>query len=366
MKRFVIISTYPAHGSKNIGDQLITSCLQNLVSDAISDAQFDVIWRADYWENVKKTVLEADHVFFACLALRQRMSENIYPYLQQVLDSGVPFSVVAAGTDLEVEKNDNIYEGFSDETISVLKTVNERSFFFTTRGVVTQEFCRYLRLSRATLGGDVAFYDKRFDDLKFNNNIEVKKIVVSDPHKPLDYLKPMQVLLEGLKNIFPSAEIVVAQHGLNKIVEDYCLKNSVKTVRIYEDRFNGLDIYDEADLHVGFRVHAHVSALKRRKYSYLLEQDGRGCDYGATLERKISVSNFLYPTRPVLTLKNLARFLSSRPVIYRRFASVSPVYQLLAIIREDSITGFEKFSGLEKQILSFSKINESAMRALLN
>ncbi|MDR5903018.1 polysaccharide pyruvyl transferase family protein [Halomonas icarae] len=365
MKNFVIVSTYPEQGSKNIGDQLITTCLKNLVSDLIPDAGFSVIWRADSWDNVKSTVLGADHVFFACLALRPNMHKNEYPYLGELVDAGIPFSVIAAGTDLPVDKDADIYAGFSDDSIRLLKKVNDRAAVFTTRGGVSQEFCLRIGLEKVIFSGDVAFYDQSLSEVKFEKGVECKKIVVSDPHRASCYIKPFKTLLDGLRDLFPEAEVVVAQHGVNKVIDDFCYENSIKTEKIYEDRYGGLKVYDEADLHVGFRVHAHVSALKRRKYSYLLEQDGRGCDYGSTLERKISVSNFIFPKNLAKNYKNLARLLLGRPLNYVALASVSPVHQLLAIIRHDSEDEFRKFAGLEDQILKFNRLNQGAIEKAL-
>lgn len=365
MKKFVIVSTYPETGSKNIGDQLITTCLQKLVMDKVADAEFSIIWRADSWDNVKEAVFEADHVFFACLALRPNMHKNEYPYLGELVDSGIPFSVIASGTSLPVSKDTNIYEGFSHESISLLKKINDKSVVFTTRGVVSQEFCRRAGLNNAVFNGDVAFYDKKLDGLNFKQGAQCKKIVVSDPHRALGYIEAMHVLIDGLRAVFPDADIVVAQHGVNEVVEDFCRRNSIKVEKIYEDKYSGLKIYDEADLHVGFRVHAHVSALKRRKYSYLLEQDGRGCDYGATLERKISVPNYSFSKTPECSLKNLVKLLIGRPLAYREKASIAPVYQLLAMIRKDSEEGFLKFVGFEQQVVEFNRLTETSIKKVL-
>lgn len=333
--------------------------------DKVADAEFSIIYRADSWDNVKEAVLAADHVFFACLALRANMHKKQYPYLEELVDSGIPFSVIASGTDLPVSKDTNIYEGFSHESISLLKKINDKAVVFTTRGGVSQEFCKRAGLDNAVFNGDVAFYDKKIDEINFKQGAQCKNIVVSDPHRAAGYLEGMHVLIDGLKAIFPDANIVVAQHGVNKVVEDFCKKNSIQIEKIYEDKYSGLKIYEEADLHVGFRVHAHVSALKRKKYSYLLEQDGRGCDYGSTIERKISVPNYSYSKTPVYSVKNLVKLLIGRPLTFKEKASVAPVYELLAMIRRDSEEGFVKFIGLEQQILEFNRLTETSIKKVL-
>jgi len=363
MKNFVIVSTYPESGSKNIGDQLITTCLRTLLVDMVPDAKISVIWRALTWDTVKDIVLGADHVFFACLALRPKMHNQQYPYLNEVVDSGVPFSVIAAGTSLPVENDTVIYDGFSDETHKLLRKVNDKAVAFTSRGGLTQEFCIRAGMDKSVFGGDVAFYDTLYDELRFSKGVDCRRIIVSDPHRALCYLDSLKVLIYGLRDLFPEAELVIAQHGFNRTIDKFCLEQNIKTEKIYEDRYEGLKIYDWADLHVGFRVHGHVSALKRRKYSYLLEQDGRGCDYGATLERKISVQNFCYPSSSCDFI-NLVKFLLRRPV--QKVASVSPVYQLLTIIRQDFENDFERFCGLERQIYEFNSLSLKAVKKALH
>lgn len=364
MKKIVIVSTYPESGSRNIGDQLITSCLKKLIANYIPDAEFNIIWRADSWNNVKDIVLAADHIFFACLAIRPYMHRKEYPYLDKIVNSGIQFSVIAAGTDLAVERDMEIYSGFSKESISLLHDLNNSASVFTTRGGLSQEFCRRIGLDKARFSGDIAFYDKEYAEEIFEKNKKIRKIVISDPHRATAYIKAMGILVDELKGVFPDAKILVAQHGISKEIEDFCKSRNIETIKIYENRYTGLDIYDQADLHVGFRVHGHVSALTRKKYSYLLEQDGRGCDYGLAIEKKISLP--CYSTeKPLLNLKNFVKFIINRPLAVKHIVSASPSYQIIALIRRDFENGFEKFLGLEKQIEKFNEASEDAIQAIL-
>jgi polysaccharide pyruvyl transferase WcaK-like protein len=44
-----------------------------------------------------------------------------------------------------------------------------------------------------------------------------------------------------------------------------------------------LKLYGQVDLHVGYRVHAHLCALSRRRPSLLIAEDGRGRGQAVTL-----------------------------------------------------------------------------------
>lgn len=124
-----------------------------------------------------------------------------------------------------------------------------------------------------------------------------------------------------------------------------------------------MSIYDNADLHVGFRVHGHVSALKRRVYSYLLEQDGRGCDYGLTLSKNISVPNFT-SVRPPVNLKSCFRLYFDR-IMKKVLVPSVPAEEIVSLIREDYHQGFQKFAGLEKEIESFSNATIQSIKFVL-
>lgn len=361
-KKIVIVSTYPEHGSRNIGDQLITTCLTEVI-ESLCDAQIDVVWRADQWQHVRGKILQADHVFFACLAIRQNMHDKEYPYLRQVIESGIPFSVIAAGTSLPVHSCGNVFSNISKASLSLLSCVNKHAAVFTTRGVVTQEFCYRHGLKAASLDGDVAFYSKQYTKRSFMAEKNINTIVLSDPHRASAYLGALRKLYYNLSAMFPEARICVAQHGASEVVELFCRELNIECVKIYEHRYDGLKIYDEADLHVGFRVHGHVSALKRRVYSYLLEQDGRGCDYGLTLDKRISVPNYLIP--PKTTLGSIAKTLFKRSEGQDAIASTVPADVLIGMIRQDHANGFSKFIGLENQIETFNRNTYYSVQAAL-
>lgn len=358
--KIVIVSTYPKEGSKNIGDQLITNSLISDIQDINPNTSFEIVFRAENWNLVKDKILNADHVFFACLAIRKNMHSIQYPWLSKVIDSGVPFSCIASGTSLSVTINQNIYSELSSVTHELLQKINNKAVSFTTRGVMSQFFCETLNLNRCVFNGDIAFYNTKYSQVKFIDNQYIKNIVVSDPHRANAYLGSIKVLLDGLKELFPEAKIILAQHGVNPVIEQFCKTEGVETIKIYEDPESGLDIYDKADLHVGYRVHAHVSALTRRKYSYLMEQDGRGCDYGLTLYRKISIPNYI--DLPSISKPNVIFqkvFLRAAKILT---ASTSPAYQMLALIQADKNLGFQKFLGLEEQIESFNNSSLLSIR----
>ena len=360
--RIAVISTYPGEGSRNIGDKLIELSTRSILEEIHPEATVDAFWRASNWEDVKH-IIHYDHIVFACLAIRTNLTA-IYPYLDRVLDSGIPYSVIAAGTELSMEASSNIDSGYSAAELTLLRRVGSGANVFTTRGALTQYFCQQIGITSAQFSGDVAFFDRRFDERSFLPNMEIRRIAISDPHSPKFYVNAFGRLVCSLRTMFPDAEIDLNLHGINPFAEKLATTLGLNVRRLYEKPTNGLDVYDDYDLHVGFRVHAHVSALKRRKYSYLLEQDGRGRDYGLTISRRLSVPC----PKPHRTL--LGRVLGKvipRKILERLHngsaAPASAVDSLMARIHRDRESGFDVFSGLEVEIASFGINNVDALRS---
>lgn len=364
MKKYTIISTFPESGSQNIGDRLITSSLIGLIQDHQNKIKFNVIWRAENWENVKHIITKSDHIFFACLAIRPNMTVLEYPFLNNILETKIPFSVISAGTALNLN-NSNIFSGFSEETLKALSTINKTAKVFSTRGYLTQEFCTKHSLNNAFFSGDVAFYDTRFSHLKFQKDQAINNIGISSPHYSKAYIYNLQLLHNELKDIFPKANIYVIHHGKDEITKKFCKENRIIQYEIYNDPESGLELYSETDLHVGFRVHGHVSALKRRKYSYLLEQDGRGCDYGLTINNKISVPNYIRNKSKSNFVSKITSKLYNRNTTEQWTPEISPVHEIISLIRQDARNGFDKFCGLEIQLQNFADLLKKAIQIAL-
>ncbi|NLS11060.1 polysaccharide pyruvyl transferase family protein [Nesterenkonia sp. MY13] len=349
------MSTYPEHGSKNIGDFLITQSLIAMIR-RLSKVEPSIltVWRGDSWEAVKDTIMAADHVFFACLAIRPQMGDSIYPFASKLVEHDVRFSVHAAGTDLRVSGTENLYGGLDEDTVHLLREVATSATEFTTRGVLTQEFCRQLGLSKSRFEGDLAFYEPGRHGLPVTRPSQINTILVSDPHRAPQYMESFDALISGLMRMFPKASIKVVLHGLNPEIADYCASKWIECEPIFEDPEEGLAAYERGDIHVGYRVHGHVTALKKRKPSYLLEQDGRGTDYGLTMSRRLTVPNYPLPT-PVD--KDAERVASQ--------ASVVAPQELLALVRRDIESGFERFEGLGEELTQYSQAAEARVEKVI-
>ncbi|MCQ6262013.1 polysaccharide pyruvyl transferase family protein [Alcanivorax sp. MM125-6] len=352
--KLCLVSTYPQQGSQNIGDALITNATMNYLRDKLDECSLDFcsLWRASSWDSVKSEVLASDFIVFPCLAIRRDMAEIQYPFIERIMESEKPFFILAAGTSLPVDGADiNFSNVVSERTASILRRIDDQALFFSSRGALTQSFLSSLGLKNARLTGDIAFYDPRFLGRRFGPVTCVRRIAVSDPHYGTRYATVTRTLLAALSAIFPDADIDILQHGNDKSVTAGLVDEGFTVREIFRDKDSGLDAYDDYDLHVGFRVHGHVSSLNRRIPSYLLEQDGRGADYGLTLDANISIP--CYPREA--NLSRLARLERRLRGGSNGAFGTDAITALVAMLRKDRDEQFRKFLGLEEQLIGFTR-----------
>jgi hypothetical protein len=336
--------------ARNLGDELIAKRCEAMIRDIDPDAEIAVIWRGDTWTNVKANVEESDLVVLACLAIRKGLGSGAYPYLAELVATDVPIAVVSAGLSIGAFSSKSpLAEIMSSEDADLLKALGERSVFFSTRGYLTQRLLEELNV-RSEFAGDVAFYQPLFSARRFEPLSSVTRIAVSDPHYAEEYGNSFRYLIAGLRKQFPDASIDMLVHGVNEPARALAQQADVPFVEMYLR--DGLSTYDRYDLHVGYRIHGHVSALSRRIPSYLLEQDDRGSDYGAAFSRRISFASH----RGTSGERKKVVADGDAPPPPRQILT-SPVDVLLSVLRQDVSQSFARFSGLEAEVQAHADRN---------
>lgn len=64
-------------------------------------------------------------------------------------------------------------------------------------------------------------------------------------------------------------------------VAHYAQNLGFETLHLYRDVKN-LDIYNDMDLHIGYRLHGHITFLRKRKASVLMIKDARAFGFAHT------------------------------------------------------------------------------------
>src|SRR5690606_13719192 len=131
--KICIISTSRV-AAMNLGDELIANRCKAMVQNIVPQGEITTIFRMDTWENVAEVVRSSDLAVIACLAIRKDSSKS-YPYMRELINSGTPIAVVSAGLSLGAfAAREPVYEHLTTEEIDLLKSLADRSIFFSTRG----------------------------------------------------------------------------------------------------------------------------------------------------------------------------------------------------------------------------------------
>lgn len=123
-------------------------------------------------------------------------------------------------------------------------------------------------------------------------------IMVSDPAFPQN-VNYMRVVLKTIHTAYPDARIKVLLH---RGITDYnkWMISKLSQLKMHYEIENisgsseGFKQYDSCDLHVGFRVHAHIYNLSMGTPSILINEDARGNGVNDALGiRNVSIDKYL-------------------------------------------------------------------------
>lgn len=188
---------------------------------------------------------------------------------------------------------------FTNTTVSFLRKVDIYGLGLGCRDLYSYKTLKKQGFRNVYMTGCPAWYD-----LKYVHNTElskrkkkIKKIIISDPAQRRNFESAFKIV-EYVYNKFPNSSITFMFHrGIGKdqytserqgeALESLCekLKSSIIPMNVIDISYGaaGFDIYNDCDLHIGFRVHAHIYNLSRRNRTILIEEDGRGAGVNQAL-----------------------------------------------------------------------------------
>jgi len=163
----------------------------------------------------------------------------------------------------------------ADEDRRFLETILARTTAIGARDPLTAELLVRSGIECVLMTGDPAWYDldRIADPLRIPAPIRV--ITITPPANPAAFSQAA-TLFRALVAARPAARFRVVHHrGVQRPFAALAAKLGWEQVDITGSA-DGFATYDEADLHVGYRVHAHLYATSRGVPSYLVAEDSRG------------------------------------------------------------------------------------------
>ncbi|MHA1540132.1 MAG: polysaccharide pyruvyl transferase family protein [Alphaproteobacteria bacterium] len=195
---------------------------------------------------------------------------------------------------------------FTAESKKFIKAIHKRISHSSVRDDLTLDVIKNLKLDNILMTGCPAWYDLEYikNNFKFKTEKQIKKIAFSTP-AIID--KNTIHVMKHLSKRFPDATKICTFHhgfytGLNLTgvkkalgfikAAFYAKKYGFKVADLNSD-LKKIHIYDDIDLHIGYRVHAHIYMLSHRRPSFIIAEDSRAT--GQSLSMGLPAFNYDSP-----------------------------------------------------------------------
>jgi Polysaccharide pyruvyl transferase len=281
---------------KNVGDFLIRDRSLKLLKHLKPNDEFIEF---NSWESLtdKLETVNKSKGLIICggPGYKQDMFPKVYPLTDNLDDIKVPMYILGAGWygvtgENEVLKN----YSFSDKTFSLLQKIAQNNGL-SCRDYYTKRVVNNNGINSINMTGCPVMYNIDYLNTEMRIPNEINSIVFTTPQDPV-FTNQCIKLMKSLKLKFPKAKLYASFHrGVGRdsgtgLVEGIHLEKMAKEATLlgYEIVDSSYDLskisfYSETDLHIGYRVHAHLYYLSERKPSFLINEDGRGTGFCSLL-----------------------------------------------------------------------------------
>lgn len=178
---------------------------------------------------------------------------------------------------------------FEDSSKKLLKRIEEDSKFLGCRDYYAVRVLKANGFNSGIMTGCPAWFDIESIGKRYTGNGEIKKILISDPADIRSFGEQSLQVVKYVKKKFPNATVEYVFHrgtkhdkftpqnvasAMDKVISE--LKELGITYHDIAFGCDGFKLYDDCDLHIGHRVHAHIYNMSIRNRSILIEEDSRG------------------------------------------------------------------------------------------
>lgn len=285
---YTILSTYPPHASGNVGDKLLEEQAQRLIEKETGVEEFEIFHRSRDFSSHIDYLNGSDAIILPAFAIREPLHPDTYTLAENLSSIETPIIPLAANwTHYPGDEISNKYLGYNSDTMSLLKLLYNQSLLerFTTRDIYTKRILQRHGFEDTTLVGDLAWYHYDYLGEPMRTPESIDQIVMTTPHNA-HYVDQAKAVMDMLIEEFPDATITCSFHSTlspsDKMLREEAKQRGFDVVLASHDTDN-IAFYDDCDLHVGYRLHGHISFLRRRLPSVLIGEDGRGNGFNATL-----------------------------------------------------------------------------------
>ena len=278
------------HGAiKNAGDFLISYRSQSLVKALIPGCELIPVWEGEKETTIRKHLSNVNGIIFGGGPFfTHHIHPGDIPFVADLNSIDLPMINIGGGWYGKDNRYESVVNYSLDEgSIQLLKKIEESCGCLSYRDWFTVNMLKEKGFN-AEMHGCPAWYDLDNVDVDRLRDMKgISKICISDPAEIKNY-EAARNLISILKKRYPDAEIQFVFHRGTWEAEEGQLgeKRKAAILSTLEENniswkdisggYEGFSVYDSCDLHIGFRVHAHIYNLSKRNRTILLEEDGRG------------------------------------------------------------------------------------------
>ncbi|MER7796514.1 polysaccharide pyruvyl transferase family protein [Microbacterium sp. NPDC096154] len=285
------MAIYVTHGAKkNVGDYLIHARGRALLAHLLPDAEIKSVarWqRGELPEDAKALVMCGGP------GVSTRMVEDTFPIVRAAVENGLTLAGIGLGWSGLPARAPQEFS-MSAGSLEVLRGINANGAPLTVRDDVTHGILTRMGIETVR-SGCTAWYSVPHLGTPVPAFGAPKTVVFTTPARPQNTLEAIK-LMGLLKKRYAGARLVASFHrGVLPDRQTDPARSAALVAQAVAARALGfevldaaydlskIDFYGEADLHVGYRVHAHLAFVSQHRPSVLLTEDGRGYGQSVTL-----------------------------------------------------------------------------------
>ncbi len=286
---------------KNAGDFLIHERGLELLESVLDRPKLTSVAR---WKPADPDLVASSTAVIACggPGLRRGLVSDTYMPAGQALEAGRPVVFLGVGWGSTAGVS------LDGHTAEAVRAVQRSTGLISVRDPITERRLAAATGCSSTMTGCPAWYDlERFGE-RLARSDDVSRILFTPPASPR-FLTQAEAVIGALSDRFAAADRTIVLHrgrpSAPAVQDSYRAPRSVARsvahqllYRRFERSARRLgwnvidisgatpsrDLYGSTDLHVGYRVHAHIQTLSLRRPSVLIAEDIRGIGQFAALD----------------------------------------------------------------------------------
>lgn len=279
---------------KNIGDYLIGERAKSLLKKYVDEDILEI----DRFGNITQYIDKINQSKALILCGGPAYTSDIYPGIYNLEDiySRISVPIIPFGLGWSGKPFHSPEEfKFKDKAQFFLNNIHANIHYSSCRDVLTKKILNQTGINNVKMTGCPVWYHLDSQKKEFHQLKEPKTIVISTGAKQ-ELLSQSISLLKLTKKLFPQSRIILSYHrgilpgkgtpprkGISYSLIALYGRILGMEVRNVSGDLNKIAFYEDCDFHIGYRVHAHLDFLSRKKPSVLINEDGRGLGMVKTL-----------------------------------------------------------------------------------